>query len=75
MKINIICTLACVQLAMAVHKTHHPVPLMPHKIFLMLLHDATHSESASKTNNIKISTKEGKLGLKTLHWTRNKIKY
>jgi len=74
MKINIICTLACVQLATAVHISHQPVTLIPHKIFLMLLHDTTHSNSVSKTNNIKISTTESELGLKTLHWIRKKIK-
>jgi len=75
MKIHIICTLACMQIAMAVHKPHQPVTLTPHKIFLMLLHDGTHSNSASKTNNITISTTGSELGLKTLQWTRNKIKY
>lgn len=75
MKINIIFTLACVQLATAVHKTHQPVTLIPRKIFLLLFHDVTHSNSASKTSNIKISTTESDLGLKILHWKRNKIKY
>jgi hypothetical protein len=75
MKINIICKLACVQLATAVQKTYQPVTLTPHKIFFMLFHDATHSNRASKINNIEISTTECKLGLKTLQWTRNKIKY
>jgi len=75
MKNNIICSLACVQLATAVHKLHQPVTLIPHKIFLMLFHVATLSNSASKINSIKVSTTEGELGLKTLHWTRNKIKY
>jgi hypothetical protein len=73
-KINIIFTLACVQLATAVHKPHQPVTLIPHKTFLVLFHDATHSNRASKTNDIKISTTEGEMGLKTVHWTRNKIK-
>jgi hypothetical protein len=75
MKINIICTLACVQLATAVNKPHQPVTLILHKILLMLLHNATHSNSTSKINSIKISTTEYELGLKPLHWTRNKIKY
>lgn len=77
MKINIICTLACVQLPTAVNKSHQPVTLIPRKIYLMLLHDATHSNSASKINNIKNSTTDGELGLKTLHWThtKKKIKY
>lgn len=75
MKINIIFTLACVQLATAVHKPHQPVTLIPHKIFLVLFHDAIRSNRASKTNTIKICITEGEMGLKTLHWTRNNIKY
>ena len=34
MKINIICTLACVQLVTAVHRCHQPVTLIPRINFL-----------------------------------------
>jgi hypothetical protein len=64
MKINIIWTLAWLLLGIAVH-VHQPAVLIPDKVFLMLIHHQSHSNSKSKRNIIKNSTREEEVGPET----------